>query len=84
MKKKEHLDPGGRKLVLWDKLPGKLSISAPGEGGFIFLADKTTAFALIADLCEWYNEQRSGNDETMAAAELPVNDGRQLRGGIDE
>jgi hypothetical protein len=75
--KREHKDAAGRKLILWDKLPGKLSISAPGEGGFIFLADKETTFALIADLCEWYNEQRSENDREVVQ-------GGQLRGGISE
>lgn len=87
MKKKEYKDPGGRRLVLWDKLPGKLSISAPGENGFIFLADKQTTFALIADLCEWYNEQRSEDElrlepgPEVGTTELPAT---TRRGGIDE
>ena len=62
MKKKIFKDPAGRELFLWDKLPGRISISAPGEGGFIFLADKETTFELIAGLCEWYNEQRSDDE----------------------
>jgi hypothetical protein len=83
MKKKEHKDAGGRTLVLWDKLPGKLSIAAPGEGGFVFLADKKTAFALISDLCEWYNEQRNADEPTVGTATIPCHEGT-LRGGIDD
>lgn len=57
MEKKEYRDAGGRKLVLWDKLPGKLSISAPGENGFIFLADSDTVLTIMSDLAQWWNEQ---------------------------
>jgi hypothetical protein len=86
MKKKEHKDAGGRTLVLWDRLPGKLSIAAPGEGGFVFLADKEIALNLISDLCEWYNEQRRNEGELRLQSEVASTELRAttLRGGIDE
>jgi hypothetical protein len=80
MMRKEHTDPGGRKLVLWDKLPGKLSIAAPGEGGYVFLADKDTVFRIISDLCGWYLEHKEPEDVRLPG-ELPSS---ELRGGIHE
>lgn len=57
VEKKEYRDAGGRKLIMWDKLPGRLSISAPGENGFIFLADTDTVLTIMSDLAQWCNEQ---------------------------
>jgi hypothetical protein len=86
MQKKEYTDPGGRKLVLWDKLPGKLSIAAPGEGGYVFLADKETVFRIVSDLCGWYLEQGGKNERELPelGTTVPCHHEGNLRGGISE
>lgn len=86
MKKKEIKDAAGRTLILWDRLPGKLSISVPGEGGFIFIADRDKVIEIIGGLSQWLGEQYRKEygdavDEEETTAALQSEIGLEVEGG---
>jgi hypothetical protein len=56
MQEKHIRDSGGRELVFRDKLPGKLSIAAPGEGGFVFVGDFQRVSEITTYLTNWMIE----------------------------
>jgi hypothetical protein len=69
MEKREYSDRAGRRLVLRTGLTRYLSVSAPGEGGFVFICDLETARQIRAGLDELIagQDEKSSGDSPASA-----------------